>query len=394
MSNKPFYIVKRSDRLTNGKPTYYVRFRDEAGNLLPWRSTGETAKVRAELWALEQFKQGNERKKPSFTFGQYAENWWIWEKCDYIQRKIARGRHMSHGYADARRTYLVRHILPTFGKIQLTAVTPIMIEKWLMELKDAPRVDGKRTSPPLSPTTVNHCLTTLKIMLGEARRLEHISADPSETIEHLHENPKGKQILTLDEMRELLDNCEIDRIWRGDSRQYALNLLAASTGMRMGEIQGLQIQHLHIDHVSVVHSWERKYGLKEPKWNSVRTIPIPRKTSLFLTAVVESSGYRDSEDLVFAGRNARRPIGDTTILSAFYHALSAIGIGEEERAQRNVTFHSWRHLFNSLFRSKIPDYKLQLLTGHRVPEMTEHYTHTTLEDFADVANLQEQFIGK
>jgi integrase len=59
---------------------------------------------------------------------------------------------------------------------------------------------------------------------------------------------------------------------------------------------------------------------------------------------------------------------------------------------RNVTFHSWRHFFNSYFRTKIPDAKLQQMTGHKTQEMTDHYTHFRIEDFNDVRLLQGEMV--
>jgi len=394
MSKKRFYLIKRADRLTNGKATYYARFRNEAGELLPWRSTGETAKTRAELWALDQIKLGFKMTDKRMRFSEYAENWWKWDKCSYVRRKLARGKSLSKGYADARRTYLERHILPAFKDMFLQEITAGMIENWLMALKDAPRNPRVPESLPLSPTTVNHCLGTLRTMMSEAFRLGYITNDPAGTVEKLQEFPKEKQILTLTELRTLLDESKIGEVWKSDRKQFSLNLLAASTGMRMGEIQALQVQNLRPDHIVVAHSWGRKYGLKEPKWNSFREIPIPAKTSRFLFQLVEESPYNKPEDFVFFGKNGRTPIGDKSISKALYSGLARIGIGSHDRELRNITFHSWRHLFNSICRSRIPDYKLRLLTGHRAEEMTEHYTHVTLQDFADVQELQERFIGK
>ena len=36
MARKQFYLIRRKDKLTNGKPTFYCRFRDIGGILLPW----------------------------------------------------------------------------------------------------------------------------------------------------------------------------------------------------------------------------------------------------------------------------------------------------------------------------------------------------------------------
>jgi len=387
---KKFYLVKRADRITDGKPTFYARFRDEAGELLPWRSTGETTRTRAENWALQQFREGRVSTRENLTFGTYAATWWVWGKCQYIRGRLARGKSISRRYADIKRAYLEQHILPAFRDRKLAKITPRMVERWLLDLKDKPRGDHKA---PLSPTTVNHCLTCLKTMTKEAARLGIIPTDPAAYVEALKETPKEKQILSLEEMKKLFREDTIPTVWRGNVRHYTASLLAASTGLRMGEVQGLQVQHVHPAYVAIVHAWERKYGLKEPKWASAREVPIPSRTSRYLTQLIEASPHKAPEDLVFFGTDARSPVGHKEILEALYRALKKIGISGEERARRNITFHSWRHLFNSMCRARIPDYKLRRLTGHRSEAMTEHYTHVDLSDFQDVVALQEEVLS-
>ena len=77
-----------------------------------------------------------------------------------------------------------------------------------------------------------------------------------------------------------------------------------------------------------------------------------------------------------------------------YKAFEQIGITHQEREERNITFHSWRHFYNSLMRGKIHDAKLRRLTGHKTLEMTEHYTHFNITDFKDVLIIQEQFFSE
>ena len=40
-------------------------------------------------------------------------------------------------------------------------------------------------------------------------------------------------------------------------------------------------------------------------------------------------------------------------------------------------------------RGRIPDAKLQSLTGHKTMRMVENYTHFRIEDFNDVLEIQE-----
>jgi hypothetical protein len=186
MAHKPFNLYRRFTR--NGKFIYYVQFYDDAGKRLTAKSTGQTSKAAAEAWAYEQLKNGRIITKKNITFAQYAQDWWVWDRCLYIKSRLARGANISRGYADSMRTYLEKHLLPSFGATRLQKITPDMVEHWLMYLKEKPRKNGD----PLSPTTVNHCLRTLKIMLKEAERRGYLSADPSHLIGALRKKPKEK----------------------------------------------------------------------------------------------------------------------------------------------------------------------------------------------------------
>lgn len=193
--------------------------------------------------------------------------------------KRARGARISQSYVNANRAYLEHHILPYLWDNRVLAITPKIIESWLMQLREKPSKYGAR----LSPTTVNQVLMTLKIMFREGVRIGDLPKDPTATIRPLKEAPKVRSFLHPDEIRRLFDDVLLHEIWEGDLRHYTINLLAASTGMRLGECQALKRRFIFDGYVEVRYSWARKYGLKEePKYGSVRTVPIPVKELLFL----------------------------------------------------------------------------------------------------------------
>ncbi len=228
-------------------------------------------------------------------------------------------------------------------------------------------------------------------MLKEAVRLEYLNKSPAVSIVQLRENPKEKDILSINEVKALFRNDNIIPVWDNNILHYTINLLAASTGMRMGEVQALQIQYVHKEYIGVFHSWSRKYGLKGAKWGSEREIPIPSKTSTYLSELITYSPFKEPDDLVFFGEDGKIPIHNKIISDRLYKAFENIGISAEERKERNVSFQSWRHFYNSLMRGKIHDYKLRQLTGHKTLEMTEHYTHFNIDDFKDVLMIQEKY---
>jgi len=367
-----------------GKIVYYYRLYGEDGKRASGKSTGQTTKTAARAYVTELIKNGQlNLTKKDITFEKFAENWWLWDKCEYLKRQKAKGKQISQSYASICRGYLKNHILPYFKDYRLSKIKTSTIEKWLMELYE----DSERD---LSPTTINHCLTTLKIMLKEATWLDYITKNPAEDISQFKEKPKEKSVLTLEEVRTLLDENTIDTVWDNDIMFYTINLLAASTGMRMGEVQALKVKNVHEDFVVIQYAWTRKYGLKEePKWKSFRAIPIPSKTSEYLQKVIAYNNYSEPEDFVFHGSKREKPIDHKKILHKLYDALHRINIDENKRKDRNICFHSWRYFFNTVMRNKIPDFKLQKLTGHKTEAMTDHYTNFDINQFQDVKQLQE-----
>ncbi|KPJ64393.1 hypothetical protein AMJ44_12910 [candidate division WOR-1 bacterium DG_54_3] len=354
---------------------------DEHSNILNAKSTGQTAKAAAENWAYEQLRRRQTKSfvnmeakevvdgairegkiEPSkrefwekkfrenpisvkeiirnlpvgfqfgkdeteISFGEYARDWWIWGKCEYIKRKLARHKSVSPGYADAMRSYLNHHILPYFKDKGLHQITTAMVEDWLFSLT---KKTG-RTGANLSATTANYCLTALRIMFNEAVKRGYLKVNSVLSIEPLGESPKTKGILTIDEVRNLFRDDGIEETWNGELPFFTINLLAASTGMRMGECLALKVGKVFKEHLSVHHSWSRRYGLKEPKSSSYRNIPIPRKTSAYLHELIRMSPYQEPEDLVFFGENNSIPIYQKIVLKHLYMAFERIGISSEER---------------------------------------------------------------
>jgi integrase len=388
MAHKHFNLYKRPT--TNHKKNiFYVQFYDEFGNRMTARSTGQTSKAAAENWSFEQLKRGVIPTEKNITFGKFAGNFWIWDKCTYVKNRRRRQANISQSYVEDMRSYLIYHILPYFKDKKLQKIKSRTIESWLDEMS----VKKKSTGELLSPTTANRCLACLKIMLKEAVRLDYLLRSPTVGIKQFRESPKKKSILTINQMRKLFHDDNIVEIWGGDLKHFTANLLSASTGMRIGEVQALQVQNTHQEYVSVIYNWNYKYGLKEPKWRSYRDIPIPTKTSKYLFQIIDSSPFQEPDDLVFWGLGRKLPLWNEQILKVLYETFERIGITPEQRRERNITFHSWRHFYNTIMRGKIHDAKLRLLTGHRTLEMTDHYTKFRLEDFRDVLEIGERYFS-
>jgi integrase len=277
-----------------------------------------------------------------------------------------------------------QHILPRFKDLRLSKITTRNVESWVM---------GLRKAEEISPTTINHALRTLKIMLGEAVRLGYMTSDPTKSVRQLRETPEQRGILTLEKIRKLFDEKKLEKIWDGDFRHFALNMTAASCGLRLGEVLGLTVQHVHPEYLEIEHAWGQVDGLQDPKWHKMRLVPLPSRTSAALRRVIDGNEHHQAEDLLFYGETRDRPVAHQVVLRRFYAALGEIGIKEKARRTRGIVFHSHRHAFNTFCRGKVPDELLRAVVGHQDERMTDRYFHPGLDAIKELAKVQDGLLG-
>ena len=56
-------------------------------------------------------------------------------------------------------------------------------------------------------------------------------------------------------------------------------------------------------------------------------------------------------NLLFRLPGATKPYDKKAVSKALYRALAKAGVDESQRSARNLTFHSWRYLFNTYLRA-------------------------------------------
>lgn len=378
---EPFSLYKR--KTSKGRSVYYYRTYDQEGKRTTAISTGKTSRAKAMEFCIDLIKRDElipqRHKSPQdMLFKEYSKDWWIWGKCHYIKSRIARGGSISKSYADEKARILEKELLPVFGEYKLKEITTSVVEEWLIDFTDK----GKANS------TINHFLETLRLMMKEAQRLNKIPFNPLDQVQPLKRKAKTKGIMTLTEVG-LLFSVKARRDYWDNDDAYLMNLLASCTGMRLGEVIALQCQDLKKDHLHVHRSYDRKYGLKDTKTHDQRFLPLPS----FILEELDRLKDLHREGFLFSAVNGA-PIYHRTVTKHLYGAMKKIGIDDETRKERNITFHSWRHFLNTTLRShNIVDSKVQRITGHRTASMTEHYTHFQAEDFNDIRTLQENILN-
>jgi integrase len=289
---------------------------------------------------------------------------------------------LSAGYVAIQRGFLTQHIWPELGDLPVDAMTLGQVEDWLTGL---PAKKG-RLGTPLTPTTVNHVFGCLRKIMREGVRRRELRYDPTEGVDLLKENRKVRGVFSVEEIAKLFKPEAIPTVWSGLVLHYAANMLACVTGARMGELQGLQRQHAHVEGaqpwIDIQHGWRRTGELAKPKAGSFGGMLIPKATGTVLATIMADSPYQEPEDLVFWGRNGRTPVGSRKIGEVFSAALGKIGIPLEEQRARVLVFHSWRHTFTTGQRARgMADAKLAKVTRHKTTAMVEHYgSHFAADD--------------
>jgi len=338
-------------------------------------------------WADEQIKTGKvtTSDKRGILLETFAKEFWDWDKSPYVKGKLARGQRIGRTHVLKSAGYIEQHVLPYFKDRTLASIKPRDIESWLLSLREMASLKAR---------SVNLVYMAFRTVLKEAHRFGVIPSDPTASIRMLAEEKTERGVLSIAEVKKLFASDTLEQVWKGDIRIFTANLLAASTGMREGEIRGLCIKYVFDDYIDVKLSWEQGFGPKEAKWGSVRCVAVPKVVAELLRKLIAMSPYQEPDDFVFYGERREVPLHARFFVDALYAALEAIEITKEQRKARQITFHSWRHFLNSISRGRVPDEKLRLMTGHRTAEMTDHYTHLLEEDYAEIRKVQEDVFGR
>lgn len=392
LMREPYILFRRSDGGQDGR-TYYVSFWDQdRGDYVGKRSVGRlladlpaevvaspTSKAGARAIVDEWLKTHTPGHKRSELAIDYLDAFWASEGA-YAKGKLARGKGLSEQYLYNNRNWIKKYVRPYLedqGKpILLSRLSAGILEGFAMHLFEL----------DISTKTANQILAAVGKPLEEATRLGLIPHNPMRRVEKLAEEDYVREILSVEEVRAFF------ALPWSDPRLYAINLLAATTGMRLGECRGLLSEDIRGGEIYLTHNWQDREKQKGPKGSrgaivKARRIPLPQSTQKALSELAKKNPWGDG--FVFFGDSKGRPIGKQVVETAYNEGLEAIKIDETSRKARGLGFHAWRHWFNSQLRGKVDDHSLRLLTGHSSHEMTEHYTEVTTEQRIAVARLAE-----
>ena len=364
---QPYSLYRRKD-----SPVFYYRTYDSAGRRTAGRSTGFTKKTAAKRYCDDLMRRGHLVPGSAQSLEVYAADWWDWDRCAYVAEMRDRGR-ITKAHADNQRRLLRLHILPHIGSRRIDELSTAVVEDWARYLM---RESG------LSSESIRKCVVCLSKILSEAVRRGELHANPCDSMRSIEVVSQEKGILSLVEVQALLHPDSWHWVWRGDLKHYAINLVAAATGLRRNEIRQLRVEDI-IAQTIVIRRETAKARRK-------RVVPIPKAIRSILTALANAHGSQ----WLFPGRTGLAPLSGEMIPPQLYRALERSGVSEEERRARGITFHSWRHFATTYMQSAgVNEGILRSFIGHSSKRMTAHYSHFDEEHYRQVTRAQAGLLG-
>lgn len=358
---------------------YYYCYKDDDG-IWKKRSTGQTTERKArafvnKLIADKRFK--GQTSKKDITFQEFAEsnNFWVFEKCPYVQNAIARKGKYSRELCKSNGDCMRKHIFPIFGSVKLRSITKAMINNWLICLPDAKKISNK---------SANNVLYILYYMLEIASDMQLINKEiVLDRVKALPKNSKVRPAFTVEQINSMFDS-----VWN-NKYAYIGCKLASVTGMRLGEIRALTSEQVYEDHILVNASWSDAEGRKSPKNGRTREIPITNEINEMLKSITHSNG------LIFT-IDGKTPVGDKFFTNPLRKRMNEVGIDYSSTDnETSLSFHSFRHYFNSrLVAAGISAEVIRAVIGHVDEAMTKNYTHLELSDIKTVTEIQVQILSK
>lgn len=286
---------------------------------------------------------------------------------DYLEDWIkSKEKNVRQNTIDTYRYIIHAHINPTIGKLELSKVNAVHIERLYNDMSD-----------DYSGWTVFKAHTILRMAFSKAKRYKIITEDPTEYVDPPKIEKKVMDYWDEDEALQFFSHEEIQA-----AREYIAFLLPFTTGMRQGEVLGLRFRDINFEKkylsVNVTANYKNK-SLDEPKTRtSIRRIYLDdftidalkqHRKNIYEEKLQKGPEY-DDNDLVIPTANGT--IYNPSNLRRMFHKL----INKSD--VRIIRYHDLRHT-HATHMLQQPDADIKMVSerlGHANIKITlETYYH-------------------
>jgi integrase len=247
-----------------------------------------------------------------------------------------------------------------YGCKHLIQITPaLLVEAKEKLLSEITHQNKRRTF-----STVNRYFSTLgRAFTLAVQEWQWVHENPFRRVSKLQENGGRNRFLLREELQGFLQYCKASK----NPHLYGTVLIAASMGLRFGEIINLRWQDIDLEH--------RFINLAKTKNGSPRYIPLPDQIAQYFH---ELPNPKPPESLIFPSKDPTKRHPYSLIRKAFQKALI-------EADLQDFKFHDLRHTAAShMAMNGATQSELMEVLGHRSPTMTRRYAHFSKEHLAKI----------
>ena len=369
-------LRKRKDGRWEGR--YTAGHNPETGKAIYRNVLGRTqAETRAKLkQAIEEAKQVDPVKAKQYTVEEWMDVWLE----NYAKVKVRPSSHQTY------RGYIDNYIKPNIGKIPLSKLTSLELQKFYKKLLSSGRVErieSKKQSKGLSPKTVRNLHQIIASAMKLAKEQKLIATDPTEGCALPKVEHREMKTLPVEQLASFLREAK-------DSGVFELYYVELATGLRRGELLGLKWEDLDLERGSLrvrrqiarINGEVVKTPLKTK--NAYRTLPLAKDTIDVLDQQKKKVG---ASPWVFPGPTGG-PMSPDSVLHMLHRVLKRAGLPR-------VRFHDLRHTFATLALQNGVDVKtVSGMLGHYSAGFTlDTYAHVTTSAQRQAAEAMEHVLS-
>jgi integrase len=320
-----------------------------------FRSKKEAERARVEL--LSRLDRGSYVTPTKLTLGTFLIDEWLPAKRATVKETTLASYEV----------HVTTHLVPRVGGLPLVGLTAGHLNALYADLL----ADGRRRGGALSPTTVRRIHATLHKALADAVRWGRIPRNPADDADPPRPAAVEMSIWNPEQLRVFIGSVRLDRL-------FAVWFLAATTGMRRGELLGLRWSDIDLEAGTASVRQIRTVARYEvltltPKTdNGVRTIALDPETVSALRAyrvrqieerLAFGSSYRESHGLVFTWPDGS-PIHPERLSAMFKRHCARSGLPA-------IRLHDIRHSYvTALLGQGVPLKVVSQRIGHASPVIT------------------------
>ena len=305
-----------------------------------WRDVSQMSELELQLWRTQVIAEAGVHNPKKAILSEAAFETWA---SDFLEQNLNRYKPSCR---ETMALHVSRYLIPAFGNHAPEAITGPAVNKWLGGVR---LLDG---SVP-SKLTLKHIISTLQVVLGRTFGRKEIRYPAALRPAKRIYCPSDAAVRSI--------------IGEAQGVYKVLFTLAASTGMRSGELYGLHIEDIDFERGSIFVRQSLSRGeLQAPK--TERSVRIITVTPELIEMIREFKGDRSRGILLVTSEGT--PMHHANVLHRQLHPiLERLGLPQ-------FGMHSFRHYSVSFcVRAGMSFDDVRMRHGHGSEDIMRMYLH-------------------